>query len=67
MAGLYIARRYLNENGSIRPIDYQFDSLEKAQKFIENVKLTTPEEHGHDFEILTHQDEQLIKVYESEQ
>ena len=66
MAGVYIARRYLNENGTTRSVDYHFDSLEKAQKFIENVKLTTPEDHGHDFEILSHQDDQILKQYESE-
>ena len=67
MAGVYIARRYLNESGTIRPVDYHFDSLEKAQKFIENVKLTTPEDHGHDFEILSHQDDQILKQFEGEQ
>ena len=66
MAGLFIARRYLNEDGMLRPMDYHFDTLEKAQKFIENVKLTTPEDHGHDFEILSHQDDHIIKQFESE-
>jgi hypothetical protein len=65
MPGLYIARRYLNENGTTRAVDYHFDSREKAEKFIEHVRLNTPEDQGHGFDLLSHSDQEVVKHYES--
>ena len=67
MAGLFIARRYIKENGSTRPIDYHFDTKEKAEKFIETVIQTTPESTGHQFDLLSHLDNSVIKHYEGKE
>jgi hypothetical protein len=63
MPGLFIARRYVNQNGETKPVDYYFDTREKAEKFIEGVKLSTPSDHGHEFEILTHTANDVLNKY----
>ena len=65
MAGLFIARRYLNENGATKAVDYHFDTKEKAEKFIEMVRQTTPESSGHGFDLLSHADGKVIEHCET--
>lgn len=67
MPGLFIARRYVVENNATKPVDYFFDSREKAEKFIETVRQTTPESQGHEFDLLSHLDDTIIKHYDSKE
>lgn len=67
MAGLFIARRYLNENGATKAVDYHFDTKEKAEKFIEMVRQTTPVSSGHGFDLLSHIDGEVIKHFDSKE
>ena len=63
MPGLFIARRYFVENGETKPVDYHFDTMEKANNFINGVRSTTPLDHGHEFDLLTHKDNEVILLY----
>lgn len=63
MPGFYIARRTVNENGNTFTVDYSFDTMEAAVRFVSGVRNVSSPDKGHEFEILSHESEEMIKRF----